>query len=91
MTDLVDIFAAEAVEEQPNDNGGMDSLDFAEAVGLAETFLDIESNNFENMEPLFDDDDEAHDEAERVSLKSRNNEQNIPNFERMVMKKCGLL
>ncbi len=96
MVDLVDMFESSNIEDTAHttENRGMSSLDFAQAVGLAETFLEEEEEqSIHNIESLFDNKDEEkmHEEAERISLKERNNTQNIPSFERLVMKKCGLI
>ena len=92
MVDLVDMFNTEAgVENCIENDEGMNALDFAQAVGLAESFLDIDNSPFYDVEELFDDDDEMHMKAEMTSLRAADNKQNIPAFERMVMKKCGLL
>jgi len=68
-----------------------DPLDFAQAVGLAEAMMDARDVNYEDVESLFDDDERTHEKAELISLKTRHNKRNVPPFERMVMKKCGLL
>lgn len=93
MIDLVGMFDQD-LDNTSLDNGSVafDPLDMAEAIGLAESMMDVDRSDYTNVERLFDgDDEEAHQEAERVSLRDRNNKQNIPNFERMVMGKCNLL
>ena len=92
MTDLVDMFEDEGPKSTNDiEDNNFNSLDFASAIGLAETFLEEEDQVLDNTESLFDNSDpeKMHEEAERVSLKEKNN--NIPTFERYVMKKCGLL
>jgi len=84
MFESNEIKAVQGVEDR-------NPLDFAEAVGLAEAMMDTRDVNFEDVETLFDNDEETHQKAELVSLNTRHNKQNIPPFERMVMRKCGLL
>lgn len=72
------------------DGDGLDALDLAAAVGLAESLIDDNRfKEFDSIETLFNQEEEKKPK-EKVSLKKEDNKTKIPAFEQMVMRKCGL-